>query len=246
MHRPARSSWSLGAALALSLSAHTLTPERARAQAYQDSTSASYAAAGLELALVIGGLSAIPLSGTRGLDRDHRELFLIMNALTILAAAGVSGGVADASSAPAELPLVWHGTLTLAASMALFWGGYASIFDDDEGPLIGGVVGGILGAIGGAAWTATAAERLARDPEHAGPAHLLTWAPVPLAALGATIGLLIDDDSPVAAGMIGGALGIAAWLTAYIWSEDILSEQTDRAEQAPRELVIYFPYQRHF
>lgn len=225
----------------------TLAPRGAAAQAtYQDATSASYTAAALELAALAVILPTAATGGIDQLDGDGELAFFLMNVAASLAFVATSGGIAQASSAPAEVPLVWHGTLAMSASMAMLFGGYVSIFDEREGFPIGAVIGAVLGGAMGAAWSGLNADRLAHDPEQIGPAHLMTWAPLLATSLGFGLGVLIDDDAPIAAGLLGGLFGIATCMAVIVWSSSIVSDQEERAAQEPRELSFYFPWSGTF
>lgn len=192
--------------LALALS---LVPACAEAQTtYQDSTGLTYSVAALELGLLatIGGVAAAG-------DEDGEAVALVMLAATVLAS-GVTAGVAQATDAPVEPPMVFHHAFVAAALL----GGTVSFALTEAGErgdtrLALGIAGLLVGAAGMATWSVLRMDRLAHDPELVEEAHVMSWVPILTAGLlsgilGATtgeVGVLIG----AIAGLVAIGVGVA-------------------------------------
>ncbi|MGE0791100.1 MAG: hypothetical protein AB7S26_35840 [Sandaracinaceae bacterium] len=190
--------FALAAALTLAPTGH------AEAQTtYQDSTGLTWSIATIEVGLLatVGGVAAADSSSAT-------TVAYALLGLTALAA-GVTAGVAQATNAPVEPPMVFHHAFIAAALL----GGTVSFALTEAGEtgdarLALGIAALVLGAAGMGTYSVLRMDRLAHDPQLVEEAHVLSWVPVASAALfGAIFGAAMGE-SGVLVGAIAGLVGL--------------------------------------
>lgn len=189
---------------------------------YQDSTGLTWSVAALELGLMV----AVAAAAATG-ERDGGVAGVLLLGAAAVGSA-VAAGVAQATEAPVEPPMVFHQGLVGAALL----GGLMSFSsrlagERGDAPAILGVAGLLAGAAGAASYSVLRMDRLAHDPELVEEAHVLSWAPalaagIVTAALGAAG--LQDEAGLIGAitGLVG--LGVAITLVEVAIAENPLPE----------------------
>ncbi|HJL16521.1 MAG TPA: hypothetical protein RMH99_12740 [Sandaracinaceae bacterium LLY-WYZ-13_1] len=191
---------------------------------YQDSTGLTWSVATLEAGLLL----TVAASAAAG--EENQAVGLVALGATVVGSA-VSSGVAQATNAPVEPPMVFHhgfiggallgGLLSFSTRLA---GGHPD--------LVAGLgVGGLLaGAAGAATYSVLRMDRLAHDPELLEEAHVLSWVPAASAGLlTAILGMAgLRDEAP----LIGAITGLVGLGISVAFVEVALSEHPPPDERA--------------
>lgn len=197
-----------------------LSASPAQAQTtYQDSTGLTWSVAALEVGLLaaVAGIAASDSESAQGVA-------YLMLALAIIGS-GVSAGVAQATDAPVEPPMVFHHAFIAAA----LFGGTMSFALTEAGETGDvrtalGIAALVAGAAGMATYSVLRRRELAHHPELVEEAHILSWVPVLSAALvGGVLGAIVGE----AGVLVGAVSGLVALGLSIVAVEIAISENPE-------------------
>lgn len=186
---------------------------------YQDSTGVTWAVASLELGLLA---AVVAIAGAD--DSSAQGVAYLMLGLALVGS-GVAAGVAQATEAPVEPPMVFHHSFIAAALL----GGTVSFALTEAGETgdarLGiGIAALVAGAAGMATYSVLRRRELAHHPELVEEAHVLSWVPVLTAALvGGVLGAIIEETGV----LIGAISGLVALGVSILAVEIAISENPD-------------------
>ncbi len=214
------------AVLALAIALLAASPAEAQTT-FQDATGIPWSVASLEVGLLA---TAVAIAGSG--RESAPSAGLVMLGLTAVGA-GVAAGVAQATDAPVEPPMVFHHAFVAAALL----GGTISFALTEAGEtgdtrLALGIAGLIAGAGAMATYSVLRMDRLAHDPELVEEAHVLSW--VPIVTAGLVGGVLTGLFQEVGA-LIGAITGLVALGVSIAFVEVAIAENP--TPMAPMPLV---------
>jgi hypothetical protein len=216
-------------AIALGAGLVTATSGTAAAQtseaAFQDATGPMWGLATFELGLLATGVAVgIYAGGCQGLGCiGGIAIAGLGGASSLVLGLGVGIGTGFAE-VPADVPFVFHHTLFGFGAVAALGIGIALLADDDEPLIAPALIAGAVAAAGFAAYAIARRDDYIRDPDAALPAHLMTWTPFVLGAIGSVI-LAGGDAEPGPFLVVLGLAILGCYGASVAWAESEIASE---------------------